>query len=217
MDEGPLAPFPDMSNVQNMYEITPKAKYHMTTFDDVLVKASSDFMDKAKADGKPFFIWHNTTRMRVWTFLSSKVHLHSDDFWHFIKNGAIQPYLPECHDQNSVVVDVLAQAADGYAKGGYFVIVDGIVGPWFLALFKNISVPVHYVVLRPLLDVVIRRCQERGGDTLTDPGPITELHKQLSSLGQLARHVLPIDADTREDTLAAVIKAVQSGTFRLTV
>ena len=44
----------------------------MTTFDSVLVKASSDFMDKAKKDGKPFFIWHNTTRMHVWTFLSPK-------------------------------------------------------------------------------------------------------------------------------------------------
>ncbi|EPA2556137.1 AAA family ATPase [Escherichia coli] len=109
---------------------------------------------------------------------SSKVHLHSDDFWHFIKNGAIQPYLPEAHDQNTVVLDVLAQAAEGYARGGYFVIVDGIVGPWFLAPFKKIPVPVHYVVLRPALDVAIRRCQERGGNTLTDPGPITELHKQ---------------------------------------
>ena len=72
VDEGPLAPFPDMSNVQNMQEITPKAKYDMTTFDDVLVKTSSDFMDKAKKDGKPFFVWHNTTRMHVWTFLSPK-------------------------------------------------------------------------------------------------------------------------------------------------
>ena len=72
VDEGPLAPFPDMSNVPNMHDITPKAKYDMTTFDEVLVKASSDFMDKAKADGKPFFIWHNTTRMHVWTFLAPK-------------------------------------------------------------------------------------------------------------------------------------------------
>jgi arylsulfatase A-like enzyme len=72
VDEGPLAPFPDMSNVQNMHEITPKAKYNMTTFDDVLVKASSDFMNKAKREGKPFFVWHNTTRMHVWTFLSPK-------------------------------------------------------------------------------------------------------------------------------------------------
>ena len=45
----------------------------MTTFDEVLVKASSDFMDKAKKDGKPFFVWHNTTRMHVWTFLSPEV------------------------------------------------------------------------------------------------------------------------------------------------
>ncbi len=71
-DEGPLAPFPDMSNVPNMHDITPKAKYDMTTFDEVLVKASCDFMDKAKKDGKPFFLWHNTTRMHVWTFLSPK-------------------------------------------------------------------------------------------------------------------------------------------------
>ena len=71
-DEGPLAPFPDMSNVPNMHDITPKAKYDMTTFDEVLVKTSSEFMDKAKKDGKPFFIWHNTTRMHVWTFLSPK-------------------------------------------------------------------------------------------------------------------------------------------------
>ena len=72
VDEGPLAPFPDMSNVPNMHDITPKAKYDMTTFDEVLVKASSDFMDKAKKDGKPFFVWHNTTRMHVWTFLAPK-------------------------------------------------------------------------------------------------------------------------------------------------
>ncbi|MBZ9602545.1 arylsulfatase [Phyllobacterium chamaecytisi] len=72
VDEGPLAPYPDMSNVPNMHDVTPKAKYDMGTFDEVLVKASCDFMDKAKTDGKPFFVWHNTTRMHVWTFLSPK-------------------------------------------------------------------------------------------------------------------------------------------------
>ena len=40
VDEGPLAPYPDMANVPNMHDITPKAKYDMTTFDEVLVKAS---------------------------------------------------------------------------------------------------------------------------------------------------------------------------------
>jgi len=73
VNEGPLPPFPDMSNVPNMHDIPfLKAKYDMTTFDEVLVKSSSDFMDKAKKDNKPFFVWHNTTRMHVWTFLSQK-------------------------------------------------------------------------------------------------------------------------------------------------
>lgn len=71
VDEGPLAPFPDMKNMQNWQE-GRKAKYDMETFDDVLVKSSNEFMDKAKADGKPFFIWHNTTRMHVFTYLPPK-------------------------------------------------------------------------------------------------------------------------------------------------
>jgi arylsulfatase len=44
----------------------------METFDEVLVEQSKGFMDKAKQDGKPFFIWHNTTRMHVFTYLSPK-------------------------------------------------------------------------------------------------------------------------------------------------
>ena len=44
----------------------------METFDEVLVESSKGFMDKAKQDGKPFFIWHNTTRMHVFTYLSQK-------------------------------------------------------------------------------------------------------------------------------------------------
>jgi arylsulfatase len=72
VDEGPLPPYPDMSNVPNMHPIGVKHKYDMTTFDEVLVKSSCKFMDEAKAAGKPFFVWHNTTRMHVWTFLSKK-------------------------------------------------------------------------------------------------------------------------------------------------
>ena len=73
VDEGPLPPYPDMKNVPNMHDLPfLKAKYDMTTVDNAFLKGSIDFMDKAKKDGKPFFVWHNTTRMHVWTFLSEK-------------------------------------------------------------------------------------------------------------------------------------------------
>ena len=71
VDEGPFAPFPDMKDMQNWQKGRP-AKYDMETFDDVLVKSSCEFMDKAKKDGKPFFLWHNTTRMHVFTYLPPK-------------------------------------------------------------------------------------------------------------------------------------------------
>ena len=71
VDEGPLPPFPNMAGRENWQQGRP-AKYNMQTFDDVLVQSSDAFMDKAKRDGKPFFIWHNTTRMHVFTYIPPK-------------------------------------------------------------------------------------------------------------------------------------------------
>jgi arylsulfatase A-like enzyme len=60
-DEGPLPPHP-MDGV----------KLNMETVDDVFLKSSLAFMDKAKQEGKPFFVWHNPTRMHIFTHLSPK-------------------------------------------------------------------------------------------------------------------------------------------------
>src|SRR5579862_5202856 len=59
-------------------------------------------------------------------------HLHADDFWHFIKSGWIAPYLPAADTQNRIVINAVSAAAHACAAGGFFVVVDGIVGPWFL-------------------------------------------------------------------------------------
>ena len=72
VDEGPLAPFPNMTADHMNWQKGRPAKYDMETFDEVLVESSKGFMDKAKQAGKPFFIWHNTTRMHVFTYLSQK-------------------------------------------------------------------------------------------------------------------------------------------------
>jgi arylsulfatase len=61
VDEGPLPPHP-----------TQGIKYDMETVDDHILKFSTDFMEKAQADGKPFFVWLNPTRMHVFTYLSPK-------------------------------------------------------------------------------------------------------------------------------------------------
>lgn len=143
------------------------------------------------------------------------MHLHGDDFWRFIKSGAIAPYQPEAHGQNRVVVDVLANAADGYAAGGFLVVVDGIIGPWFLSAFQKLVRPVHYVVLRPPLDVAIQRCLDRGGETLSDADVIASLHKQFSDLGKFEDHVINTDGHDVDQTFADVARALLDGSHLL--
>ncbi|MEE4293742.1 MAG: arylsulfatase [Xanthomonadales bacterium] len=50
----------------------PLTKKRMETVDSEILAASLDFIDRAHAADKPFFVWHNTTRMHVWTHLSEK-------------------------------------------------------------------------------------------------------------------------------------------------
>ncbi|MGB6335112.1 MAG: sulfatase-like hydrolase/transferase, partial [Thermoanaerobaculia bacterium] len=47
-------------------------KKRMETFDDETLKDSMDFIDRAAKAGKPFFVWHNSTRMHVNTHLRPK-------------------------------------------------------------------------------------------------------------------------------------------------
>jgi arylsulfatase len=54
----------------------------METVDDEILAFTLKFMDKAKADGKPFFVWLNPTRMHIVTHLSEKYENMRDS-----KNG----------------------------------------------------------------------------------------------------------------------------------
>ena len=85
VDDGPLPPHP-----------IDGVKYNMETFDSVLVDGVCGFMEKAKKDNKPFFIWHNPTRMHVWTHLSDKYKamMNSDTNYGLEEAGMVQ--LDDC-------------------------------------------------------------------------------------------------------------------------
>jgi len=80
-DEGPLPPHP-----------TNGIKYNMETVDDTIRDLSLKFIDKAKADGKPFFVWMNPTRMHVVTHLSPKyaAMMNSENGWSIEEAGMAQ-------------------------------------------------------------------------------------------------------------------------------
>ncbi|AZM46219.1 nucleoside/nucleotide kinase family protein [Streptomyces sp. WAC 06738] len=148
------------------------------------------------------------------------VHLHTDDFWAFIARGGIAPYLPAARRQNETVVAVAAGAAARYAAGGYRVVLDGVVGPWFVDAYRAAAraagVPLHYVVLRPDEQTTLARATARTGpDALTDPGPVRAMHREFADLGPYETHALDTGGQPPEATAAAVRDAVAAGTYRL--
>ena len=52
---------------QRIEDTGPLTRKRMETVDQEFIQAGFRFMDKANADGKPFFVWFATTRMHVFT------------------------------------------------------------------------------------------------------------------------------------------------------
>jgi arylsulfatase A-like enzyme len=70
-DEGSLPPHP-----------MPNIKYNMETVDEVIRDKALEFIDKARQQNKPFFVWLNPTRMHVVKHLSEK--------YEAMRNGALR-------------------------------------------------------------------------------------------------------------------------------
>lgn len=148
------------------------------------------------------------------------VHVLTDVFYRWIRTGYVPPFLPGAQRQNEVVIDAIAGTVVTFARGGYDVVVDGIVGPWFVPPFRAAcqrdQLVVSYVVLRPDLDTTLTRARRRADDELEDVDAITGLHAAFARLGELEGHAIdPGDLDA-ERTAAVVRRAVASGDYRLT-
>jgi arylsulfatase len=54
---------------QKCEDTGPLTKKRMETIDGEVLDATVKFIDKNQADGKPWFVWFNTSRMHIWTHL----------------------------------------------------------------------------------------------------------------------------------------------------
>jgi cytidylate kinase len=144
------------------------------------------------------------------------VHLTTDLFYRAIRTGFVPPYLPEAEQQNEVVIEAIVAT---YARGGYDVVVDGIIGPWFLPAFRAMAgrdrLTVSYVVLRPDVDTTLSRARERVGNELKDIDAIIGLHGAFAKLGELESHAIDTGHLDAVQTAAEVRRAIESGRYRL--
>ena len=144
--------------------------------------------------------------------MDKSVHMHTDDFFHYLSKGAIPPHLPESNEQNLVVIEAFLEAAKRYARGGYDVIVDGIVGPWFLEPWRALvreDYEVHYIVLRASKEETMKRAVERSKlDRKTNVELVETMWEQFCNLGIYESNVI-------ETTTYSIQEAVFSVKERL--
>lgn len=148
------------------------------------------------------------------------VHLESDAFFRFIRSGYVEPWKQESHEQNKVVMRIVAEAAAGYAAAGYFTIVDGIIVPgWFLEPLSdalgNAGHRVAYAVLRAPLSVCTTRARDRGREPLTDPKVIERLWQNFTDLGDFERNALDLDGKSPEEAADMLDQRLRAGLLTL--
>ena len=154
------------------------------------------------------------------------VCLESDWFWTTITNGLIPPWQAEAHEQNAAVVRAFSSAASSLAAGGFTVILDGIVGPWFLPLVQSEcagnDVTLSYAVLRPARDVALHRAMSRLGEervqghpALTDPEVVGQMWDAFADLGDLERLVIDNSVLSATETADLLWTRFVDGRLRL--
>lgn len=144
------------------------------------------------------------------------VHIESDWFYRSIAAGFVAPHLPEAKTQNTAVMDVVADAAAGYADAGYFVVWDGVVGPWFLdRVSRRLAargVRLRYLVMRASREIALARVRDRDGTTETSGA--AAMWDQFADLGELESHVVDGSGPVA-DVIAAVRLALAGAQLEL--
>jgi tRNA uridine 5-carbamoylmethylation protein Kti12 len=158
-----------------------------------------------------------TTTARLLATRSDRaVHLESDVFFHFIQSGYIDPWKPESHEQNRIVMRIVADAAAAYAAAGYFTIVDGIIIPgWFLEpvrdSLREAGHPVAYAVLRAPLPVCAFRARSRASQPLGDPEVVERLWHDFADLGPLEPNAIDIGTSSPEEAADLLARRLRDG------
>jgi chloramphenicol 3-O-phosphotransferase len=147
------------------------------------------------------------------------VHLHTDDFYGYIKKGYTAPWENGSGDQNEIVMEIIAESAEIFCKNGYDVYVDGVIGPWFIEPWIDISkkdIDVRYIVLLPDKQTTIERAFSRQKISFDLKKDIVEnLWNTFSNINDYRNHIVDTTAQTIDESVIVIQEMLENGAFRM--
>jgi uncharacterized protein YndB with AHSA1/START domain/cytidylate kinase len=141
------------------------------------------------------------------------LHLVTDTFYGFPAH-LVEPTASEAHGQNTTIMKALGRAAAAFAEGGYDVMLDGVVGPWFLptllAEWGDVA-HVDYAILRVTLEEALARVLQRDGPATSHR--VHAMHEAFEEAEGYAGHVIETTGRSPEQVRAELIARRRAGGF----
>jgi predicted kinase len=143
------------------------------------------------------------------------LHLLSDVFYGFPAHP-VDPTHPESQHQNSIIMRALGRSARAFTEGGYHVILDGVIGPWFLPVLQQEfsgDWPISYLILHVSAEEAVRRVRTRQG-----PGQsprVRHMVSAFSELSSLREHVIQTDNLSPDQVFQVAERGLSQGRFVL--
>jgi cytidylate kinase len=144
------------------------------------------------------------------------LHFITDTFYHFPAHP-LDPTTPESHAQNTTIITAIGRATAAFVEGGYDVLLDGVVGPWFLPTLLrewDAGVRVEYVILQATLAEELARVLRRDGPATR--ARVYAMHEAFAKkVAGYARHCIDTTARAAEAVRAEFRQRRGSGDFYL--
>lgn len=144
------------------------------------------------------------------------VLVEGDAFFGFLEGGRVDPWLAGSHEQNRVVMGALGAAVGRFVTAGYYTVLEGIVGPWFIdeVLRSSGLRSADYVVLLPDVELCVRRVTARPEGKFSDEKATRTLHHDFTTAELEERFILRRPAGGPAQVADRVDAEQRSGVLR---
>jgi arylsulfatase len=117
---------------QTIEDTGPLTRERMETIDDDITERTIEFIRKAHAEGKPFFIWWNATHMHIWTYIPKEAEgISGQGFYNdaMVLHDRAVGKLLDLLDELGIADDTIVQYStdNGPHYNGW---PDGAISPW---------------------------------------------------------------------------------------
>lgn len=142
------------------------------------------------------------------------VCIETDTFYHFLAHR-LDPSTPESKPQNTTVMRSFLLAACSFYEDGYDVLIDGVIGPWWLDTIREILPRFEFVILHEDRATVLQRTSERAKTAQASANPklVRVMHGQFDALTETAKRTIDTSGKTTQVVLDEFMERRARGDF----